>query len=77
MSEAVVTLPQPLAPGSSLDLTALYSGAIPPSGERLERIGAPADQAGLFVIAVTPKPAKTAPAADDPDQLDMFGEAGQ
>ena len=38
---------------------------------------APADQAGLFVIAVTPKPAKTAPAADDPDQLDMFGEAGQ
>ncbi len=40
-AEAVVTLPQPLAPGASLALTALYSGAIPPSAERLERIGAP------------------------------------
>ena len=27
--EAVVTLPQPLAPGASITLTALYSGAIP------------------------------------------------
>jgi hypothetical protein len=45
MSEAVVTLPQPLAPGMSLSLTALYSGDIPPSAERLERIGAPGDQA--------------------------------
>ena len=45
MSEAVVTLPHPLAPGASIALTALYSGAIPPSAERLERIGAPADQA--------------------------------
>jgi len=45
MQEAVLTLPQPLAPGASLSLTALYSGAIPPSAERLERIGAPADQA--------------------------------
>ena len=45
MAEAVVTLPQPLAPGASIALTALYSGAIPPSAERLERIGAPADQA--------------------------------
>jgi hypothetical protein len=45
MEEAVLTLPQPLAPGASLPLTALYAGAIPPSAERLERIGAPSDQA--------------------------------
>ena len=45
MSEAVVTLPQPLAPGASLTLTALYSGAIPQTSERLTRIGAPAAQA--------------------------------
>jgi hypothetical protein len=45
VQEAVVTLPQPLAPGASIALTTLYSGAIPPSAERLERIGAPADQA--------------------------------
>jgi len=45
MSEAVVTLPQPLAPGAPLSLTALYSGGIPPSAERLERIGALNDQA--------------------------------
>jgi hypothetical protein len=45
MEEAVLTLPQPLSPGASLPLTALYSGAIPPSAERLERIGAPNDQA--------------------------------
>jgi hypothetical protein len=45
MTEAVVTLPQPLAPGASVTLTALYSGSIPPSAERLTRIGAPDDQA--------------------------------
>ena len=45
MDEAVVTLAQPLAPGSSMELTALYSGAIPQSAQRLLRIGAPADQA--------------------------------
>jgi hypothetical protein len=43
--EAVVTLPRPLAPGGSIELTAFYSGAIEQSGERLERIGAPAEQA--------------------------------
>jgi Peptidase family M1 domain len=43
--EAIVTLPQPLAPGASLELTAFYSGTIEQSGERLERIGAPAEQA--------------------------------
>jgi hypothetical protein len=45
MNEAVVTLPYPLAPGASISLIALYSGAIPPSAERLTRIGAPDDQA--------------------------------
>ena len=45
MSEAAVTLPQPLAPGASLSLTALYSGAIEPSANRLVRIGAPGTQA--------------------------------
>jgi hypothetical protein len=45
MTEAVVPLPQPLAPGASISLTALYSGAIPPSAERLTRIGAPDGQA--------------------------------
>ena len=45
MQEAVITLPHPLEPGATLTLTALYSGAIPPSAERLERIGAPAEQA--------------------------------
>jgi hypothetical protein len=43
--EAVISLPQPLAPGASIALTALYSGAIPPAAERLERIGAPPDRA--------------------------------
>jgi hypothetical protein len=43
--EAVVTLPQPLAAGASIELTAFYSGTMEQSGERLERIGAPADQA--------------------------------
>jgi hypothetical protein len=45
MAEAVVTLPHPLAPNASISLTALYSGAIPPSAERLTRIGAPDNQA--------------------------------
>jgi hypothetical protein len=45
MQEAVVALAQPLAPGASISLTALYSGAVPQSAERLERIGAPSGQA--------------------------------
>jgi len=43
--EAVLTLASPLAPGASLELTAIYSGTVEQSGERLERIGAPADEA--------------------------------
>jgi hypothetical protein len=44
-TEAIVTLPQPLQPGASLELTSLYSGEVNQAGERLERIGAPLDQA--------------------------------
>lgn len=43
--EAIVTLPQPLAPGASVGLTAFYAGTVEQSGERLMRIGAPAEQA--------------------------------
>lgn len=43
--EAVLTLPEPLKPGASIDLSAIYSGSLPQSGERLERIGAPMDEA--------------------------------
>ncbi len=44
-TEAVVSLPQPLAPGATAALTSFYSGEIAQSGNRLERIGAPKDQA--------------------------------
>jgi Peptidase family M1 domain len=43
--EAIATLSQPLAPGATLELSALYSGDITHSGQRLERIGAPPSQA--------------------------------
>ena len=43
--EAIVSLTQPLAPGASVELTAFYTGTVEQSGERLERIGAPAEQA--------------------------------
>ena len=46
MTEAVVTLPAPLAPGASMALTAVYSGTIRRSSGRLDRLGAPAAQAG-------------------------------
>jgi hypothetical protein len=44
-AEAVVSLPQPLQPGASVELTSFYSGEAEQSAERLERIGAPLDQA--------------------------------
>lgn len=58
MSEAVLTLLQPLPPGGSLNLTALYSGTISPSSERLQRIGAPVDQglASDWDAVATPDP---------------------
>lgn len=44
-TEALVVLSQPIPAGSTLTLTGVYSGAIPASGERLTRIGAPPDEA--------------------------------
>lgn len=44
-TEAVVTLPQPLQSGATLELTSFYSGEVTQSAVRLERIGAPLDQA--------------------------------
>ena len=44
-NEAIVTLPQPLAPGASVTVNAFYSGDVHASAGRLERIGAPLDQA--------------------------------
>jgi hypothetical protein len=44
-TEAVVSLPQPLQAGASVELTGFYSGEVAQSAERLERIGAPLDQA--------------------------------
>ena len=44
-SEAVLTLPTPLAPGATATLDTLYSGTITPSATRLERIGATLDKA--------------------------------
>ncbi len=44
-TEAVVSLPQPLDPSASVELTTFYSGEVTQSAERLERIGAPLDQA--------------------------------
>jgi hypothetical protein len=45
VDEAVVSLPEALAPGASATLTSFYSGTVEPSGHRLERIGAPPEQA--------------------------------
>jgi hypothetical protein len=54
--EAIVTLSQPLAPGASLELTALYSGDIQMSAERLNRIGAPeADAIGADWDQIAPE----------------------
>ena len=45
LHEAVVMLPKPLAPKVELTLDVDYSGTIPPSAKRLERIGAPEEMA--------------------------------
>ena len=41
-NEAVLSLEKTLAPGATLELTAIYSGTIEPSSGRLQRSGAPA-----------------------------------
>jgi hypothetical protein len=44
-SEAVIDLPSPLAPGAILTLDTVYSGTLPASAARLERLGAAESQA--------------------------------
>jgi hypothetical protein len=44
-SEAVLDLPTPLAPGATLTLDTVYSGTLPASAARLERLGASESQA--------------------------------
>jgi len=41
LSEAVVALPTPVAPGATLEFTIRYSGTVTQDSARLERIGAP------------------------------------
>jgi hypothetical protein len=43
-SEAIFTLPAPLAPGATITLDTVYSGTIVADASRLERIGAPPSQ---------------------------------
>jgi hypothetical protein len=45
LHEAAVPLDQPLAPGSSVQIDATYSGSVTPSAQRLIAIGAPEDVA--------------------------------
>jgi len=45
LHEATLTLADPLPPGATLQLDLMYSGAIPPTGQRLVNIGTPADVA--------------------------------
>ena len=47
VSEAVVKLAEPLAPGATYRVVGVYSGTVGQSSGRLDRIGAPADQAEL------------------------------
>ena len=45
LSEAIVTLPSPVAPGGTVALAVSYAGTIPADSTRLERIGVPAEVA--------------------------------
>ncbi len=45
-TEAILPLPQPLAPGASVLLDLFYSGTVPQSAARLQRLGANAAQQG-------------------------------
>jgi hypothetical protein len=44
-SELILTLPAPLAPGANLTIDTFYTGTIPPSTGRLDRLGMPESQA--------------------------------
>jgi hypothetical protein len=75
-SEAILTLPTPLAPGSSLTLDTLYSGTLAASSGRLERIGAvPAQAASADWDAIgAPTPMSSSSNADtDPQPLPTPG----
>src|SRR5207248_430431 len=45
VNEAILNLPQPAAPGSTLEIEVRYHGTIPQNSTRLERIGAPRETA--------------------------------
>jgi len=45
LSEAVLTLPQPVLPQATVEIELSYSGKIPPDSTRLTRIGVPAKRA--------------------------------
>ena len=45
VNEAILNLPQPAAPGSTLEIEVRYRGTIPQNSTRLERIGAPHETA--------------------------------
>jgi hypothetical protein len=45
VNEAILNLPQPAAPGSTLEVAVHYRGTIPKNSTRLERIGAPRETA--------------------------------
>ena len=45
LSEAIVTLPQPVPPQGTVEIEIAYSGKIPQDSARLTRIGVPAERA--------------------------------
>ncbi|MFZ3213768.1 MAG: hypothetical protein WA188_19860 [Terriglobales bacterium] len=45
LSEAIITLPQPVPPQGTVQIEIAYSGKIPPDSTRLTRIGVPAERA--------------------------------
>jgi hypothetical protein len=67
-SEAVLDLPTPLAPGATLTLDTVYSGTLPASAARLERLGASETQ-GLTTdwdaIASTPSTSSSSSSSED------------
>jgi hypothetical protein len=69
-SEAVLDLPAPLAPGATLTLDTVYSGTLPASAARLERLGASETQ-GLTTdwdaIASTPSPSTSSSSSSSED----------
>jgi hypothetical protein len=67
-SEAVIDLPTPLAPGATLTLDTVYSGTLPASAARLERLGASETQ-GLTTdwdaIGTTSSTSSSSSSSDD------------